>query len=322
MGNKKASKLFGASALGFGIFMGLAWPFFNMMVACKKRERQTKQAWLGLSHVKNNNPGIEYGPTYEEGRKWCGEQKLSDCYIRSADGLMLHAGYLPAKEPKRFVLLSHGYKGNWIGDFAGVARFLHESGCNLLMIDQRCCGKSKGEYITFGAMERYDIQHWVHFLTERNPGNLPIYLYGESLGAASVLMASGLKLPDAVRGIISDCGFRSMRGQIQDMAANWFHVKWIELLLWRINLYCHLFAGFDMRDADAVRALKANTRPVLFFHGEKDTFVYPENAQVLYDACRGPKELILVPEARHLCSYYAAPKLYRQKLGEFFRQYD
>lgn len=322
MKKKKAAKMFGASALGFSVFMGLAWPFFNIMVACKKRESQTKRAWLGLSHVKNNNPRKEYGSEYEAGREWCSRQKLKDCYIRSADGLVLHASYLPAERPVRTVLLSHGYKGNWIGDFAGVAAFLHENGCNLLMIDQRCCGRSKGEYITFGAMERYDVQRWTHYLAEHNPNRLPIYLYGESLGAASVLMASGLRLPDDVKGIISDCGFRSMRGQIQDMAANWFHVKWVGLLLWRINLYCRLFANFGMEDADAVSALKTNTRPVLFFHGEKDTFVYPRNAEVLYAACKAPKELVLVPEARHLCSVYAAPELYRQKLLEFFRTND
>ena len=78
--------------------------------------------------------------------------------MESKDGLVLHAYYLPAENPKRFVLLSHGYKGSGFGDFAYTARFLHENNCNLLFIDQRCCGASQGEYITFGAWEQYDVQ--------------------------------------------------------------------------------------------------------------------------------------------------------------------
>ena len=34
-------------------------------------------------------------------------------------------------------------------------------------------------------------------------------LYGTSMGGATVLMTSGLKLPPQVKGITSDCGFTS-----------------------------------------------------------------------------------------------------------------
>ena len=40
-----------------------------------------------------------------------------------------------------------------------------------------------------------------------NKEKLPIYLYGQSMGAAAVLMASGYRLPSEVKGLIADCGF-------------------------------------------------------------------------------------------------------------------
>lgn len=321
MKKKKFGMLGTASAAAAG-FMALGWSFFDLTVRCRKDRKRVKRQWFSLSHARINHPRYKFEKEYEEGKAWCKEQPMRDCYIRSRDGLRLHAGYLPAENAERIVLLSHGYKGSGFGDFAYTAQFLHENRCDLLFIDQRCCGESEGKYITFGAKEQQDVQDWTWYLAKRNKNRLPVYLYGESMGAASVLMASGSTLPREVKGLIADCGFRSMKGQIQDMAANWFHLKWTGLLLFRLELFCRTFAGFRMKEADTAEAMKKNRHPVLFFHGMKDTYVLPENTVHNYSLCCAPKELVLVPEARHLCSAYEAPELYRKKLLEFFRKYD
>ncbi len=318
----KTIKIASIAALALGAFMAAAWPFFGLMVRCKKNRRLIKRQWFQLSHMKINHPRNKFEREYEEGKAWCRQQKMRDCYIRSVDGLILHALYLPAKNPERYVLLSHGYKATGFGDFAYTARFLHENHCNLLFIDQRCCGESEGEYITFGAMEQYDVQKWCFYLARRNRKKLPIYLYGESMGASTILMASGHKLPREVRGLIADCGFRSMRGQVQDMAKNWFHLNWVELLLFRLDLFCTVLAGFRMSEADTAKALRTNRRPVLFFHGSMDTYVDPKNTRYNYSICRAPKDLVIIPGARHICSVYENPDLYRWKLMDFFKKYD
>ena len=315
-------KIVGAGVVAFNIFMAFGWSFFKMMVRCKEQKRLIKKRWFQLSHIKLNHPRNKFETEYEAGKAWCMQQHMQDCYMKSKDGLVLHAHYLPAKNAKRFVLLSHGYKGNTFSDFAYMARFLHENHCNLLFIDQRCCGASRGEYITFGALEQYDVQGWSYYIARRNKKRLPIYLYGESMGAASVLMASGQKLPKEVKGIIADCGFRSMKGQVKDMAANWFHLHWVGLLLLRLDLFCRIFAGFRMKDADTTKAMEENERPVLFFHGSDDTYVDQKNTIYNYLICQAPKEMYVIPEARHLCSAYAAPELYREKVLGFFAKYD
>lgn len=318
----KVIKILAAAIAGFSVFMAFGWSFFKMVVYCKGNKRLAKKKWFQLSHTKVNHPRHKFEKEYEEGKEWCAQQGMEECYIRSREGLLLHASYLPADNAKRFVLLSHGYKGSGFGDFAYMAQFLHKHHCNLLFIDQRCCGQSEGEYITFGAKEQYDVQRWAFYISRQNKQKLPIYLYGESMGAASVLMASGHRLPREVRGLISDCGFRSMKGQVQDMAANWFHLHWVGLLLFRLNLFCALFAGFRMKEADTAEALKKNRRPVLFFHGAKDTYVDPGNTIYNYSLCRAPKELVVMSEARHLCSAYEEPEVYKAKVLEFFEKYD
>lgn len=318
----KLVKICGAALGGFVVFMAAGWSFFRMIVCCKENKKLARKKWFQLSHIKLNHPRNKFEKEYEEGKEWCRQQEMQDCYVRSRDGLLLHAFYLPAKEPKRFVLLSHGYKGSGFGDFAYTSRFLHENGCNLLYIDQRCCGESEGEYITFGAFEQYDVRRWAYYISRRNTEKLPIYLYGESMGAAAVLMASGHSLPGQVKGLIADCGFRSMKGQVQDMAANWFHLHWVGLLLFRLDIFCRLFAGFRMKEADTGNAMAKNQRPVLFFHGAEDTYVDVRNSKYNYSLCRAPKELICVPRARHLCSAYEEPEMYREKILAFFEKYD
>lgn len=319
---KKIIKITGIISGGFVIFVAFGLSFFRFVVGGSKNKRQAKKIWYNLKHIKINHPRDKYENEYEEGKAWCREQNMEDFYITSIDDLLLHAKYLPAEDAKRYVILCHGYKGSGFGDFAYMARFLHESGCNLLFIDQRCCGESDGEYITFGAKEKYDVAKWAYYISKMNDSNLPIYLYGESMGASSVLMASGLSLPDEVKGIIADCGFCSMREQIKNMARDWFHLSRIELLLFRLDICCKIFGHFSMKEADTTLAMNVNRRPVLFFHGEKDTYVLSRNSKYNYAICKSPKELVIIPEARHICSPYVESELYRKKMIEFFEKYD
>ena len=319
-------------AAGAGSFIAMGYPFFRFISYAgkteKKRSDSNRKKWFQLKHTRINHPRHGYENEYEAGREWCERQVMQDWYVVSHDGLMLHASYYPAENAKRIVLLSHGYRGTRFGSIAHMARFLHETGSSLLFIDQRCCGESEGEYITFGAKEQYDIIAWLKKIHdnigagEKNGKRLPVYLYGQSMGASTVILASGHKLSEEVHGLIADCGFHSMKQQLRDIASGWFHLHWIELFLMRVDLFCHIFAGFRMKDTDTTESLKSGRLPILFFHGEQDTYVWPGNSVMNYELSRAEKELVLVPDARHLCSSYVDPELYKNKLTEFFNKYD
>ncbi len=317
-----------ALAAGAGAAAALGKALFHLMTDMKKtaerdRTKETKKKRM-LKQMEINHPRHSYAEEYEEARAWCEARPMRDWYIRSREGLRLHASYLPAEagNEKRFVVLCHGYKGSRFGSVAGIARYLHENHCSLLFIDQRCCGKSEGRYVTFGAREQYDLLSWLKRLRKENKKRLPVYLYGQSMGAAAVLLAAGHPLPGEVRGLIADCGFHSMKQQFQNMAADWFHIRSAGILRRRVELFCRLYAGFSLKETDTTEALRKNTRPVLFFHGELDTYVRPEASRQNYELCAAPKELVLIPGARHLCSYYAQPELYKQKISDFFQKYD
>lgn len=311
-----------ALLVALGAFVSLGYPFFKLIVYAGDKKSHSGRKWSGFKHTRINHPRNGFERKYEEGKAWCAGQPLKDMYITSEDGLKLHAYYLPATEHRRIVLLSHGYRGSGFGDFANTARFLHDNGCDLLFIDQRCCGESEGKYITFGAKEQLDVLKWTKVLENINRDDLPIYLYGESMGAATVLMAAGHPLPVNVRGIICDCAFSSMKQQLRDIAGGWFHIHWIELLLLRVDLFCRLFADFRMSDADTDKAISGCRLPILFFHGSEDTYVKAHNSVENYEKYGSKKELVIISGARHLCSAYADEELYRSKLLDFFKAND
>ena len=68
--------------------------------------------------------------------------------------------------------------------------------------------------------------------------------------------------------------------------------------------------------------MRDNTKPVLFIHGEEDTFVPMAMTLENYRACRAPKELLLVEGAGHGLSYLYDQKHYEEMVLRFFARYD
>lgn len=59
-------------------------------------------------------------------------------------------------------------------------------------------------------------------------------------------------------------------------------------------------------------------RPVLMIHGEADTYIKPEMAQALYERVAGPKDLWVVPKAKHNQAIAVAEEEYHRRVVEFF----
>lgn len=240
--------------------------------------------------------------------------------MQSRDGTILIGHWLPAVQPKRIVIAMHGWRSAWDNDFGMVADFFRKNRCSVLYAEQRGQGGSGGAHMGFGLMERHDCLDWIQWVNEKTAGALPVYLCGISMGASTVLMASGLSLPDNVHGILADCGYTS----ITDI---WKHVAKNMHLSYGI---CGGPAGRLAKkrlcmDMDADSCPQALTRcrvPVLFIHGTDDRFVPVEMTYENYKACAGPKRLLIVPGAEHGMSYLVDPKGYEAAVTSFWRDFD
>jgi fermentation-respiration switch protein FrsA (DUF1100 family) len=66
------------------------------------------------------------------------------------------------------------------------------------------------------------------------------------------------------------------------------------------------------------KAVRRFNRPIYMIHGEADTYIKPEMARALFDRARGPKELWIVPKAKHNQALTLAGDDYHRRLIAFF----
>jgi len=251
-----------------------------------------------------------------EARQWLSEQNLEEVTITSCDGLKLKGHLLTCENAKRTELLFHGWREPWQTDMGMMTRYQHTHNCNVLIAEQRGHGESEGEYISFGVMERYDCQAWAEYLCERFGEDLPLYLGGVSMGASTVLMATGLELPKNVKGIIADCGFTSPRAIVAHVLTKKIHLP--ENLVGVIDLFNRVKAGYSYSDYSTLDAMKENKLPVLFVHGDEDNFVPLAMTLENYLACKAPKDLLIVEGAEHGMAYLIDSAAYEEALEKFF----
>ena len=269
------------------------------------------------SHRKSANDSfIPFRETLRAGAEWLSAQEYETVTIRSRDGLRLSARFFPVENAKGTLLLVHGYRSNPGNDFGVACPFYRSMGWNILAVNQRACGDSEGTYITFGVKERFDLHDWAVYLCDRFGKEHPVVLNGVSMGSTTALMSLGTDLPENVRGVIADCGFTSPAEQLKCIFRSRFGVAG-GLLLAVAGLFAKLFAGFGFSDYSTVTALKQAKLPVLFIHGEADTFVPIRFTVENYAACVSDKKLLTIPDAGHAVSYLVEPEQCQRDMGKF-----
>ena len=67
--------------------------------------------------------------------------------------------------------------------------------------------------------------------------------------------------------------------------------------------------------------MRLRERPILFIHGEKDSYIPIVQTKALYDLAAGPKYLWIVPQAKHNQNVLVAPNEYASRVVRFFREH-
>ena len=261
-------------------------------------------------------PCLPYRDELIEGRRWVKSHELEDFSVTSYDGLTLRAKFLAAQDMRAVVLMMHGYRSNPLHDFSLAIKEYHEMGVSCMLPYQRAHGESEGKYICFGVRERRDAVSWCKLIEEKFPG-VPIILDGMSMGAATVMMASGLELPGAVRGIVADCGFTSPRDIMASVMKERFNMAPFPFL-YTTALAARVFAGFGTKVSTETE-LKKNKLPLLLIHGEADHFVPHSMSERNYEAARDVCDVkfLSFPNAGHGLSFLTDRDRYIEEVKNF-----
>ena len=299
--------------IGAGTLVGIANYFYDYSMKPVKRDTsRDKEIW--------DTP-------YMVGRRWMNDHPdRQDWYERADDGLRIHANYIPSSVEggdHRFALCVHGYSDSAesMGLYAKVYHDIY--GMNVVLPNLRGHGKSEGTYVGYGYHDRLDMIIWIDKILRMDPEAV-IILHGISMGAATVMMVTGEKLPSNVKACVEDAGFSTALEEFAHVYSTLKEKPPIssDILLPIMRRIAMVRAGYDLNLAAPVEAVKHSSTPTLFIHGEADTFIHCSMMNKLFEAASCEKMCMLVRGAEHVQSAVVDPEGYWDKVESFLRLVD
>lgn len=262
----------------------------------------------------------------------------------SANTIMRNGLLVRHPDAKATVLICHGFMCD-LHD-AGMFRSLFKrSNCNVMTFDFRGHGKdSEGQYCTFGRDEALDVIAAARFI-KNHPElkDLPLFVYGFSMGAVSAIEAQSLdsSLFDAM---ILDCPFESSEKVIKtgleglkfslfgyhfefpgrDFLERYAFHPYVQSLVKSVLRLVSQMDATVMRTnfcpVHPVESIKKVTVPCFFIHCKKDEKVGIDQVKSIYAGATGYKKLWLTNGRRHCDSAIYNPEVYAEKVREFCNQ--
>lgn len=242
------------------------------------------------------------------------KREYEELSIVSFDGLKLYGKYYHQTDGAPIYLGFHGYRGTDVRDLCGAARIAESSGQNLLIVSQRAHGKSEGHTISFGVKERHDCLSWINYVVERFGSDVKICINGVSMGAATVLLATGFSLPKNVFGVVADCPYSSPDAIIKEVLKGMKLPPKIFYPL--VELSARIFGGFSPKSVSVIDAVKKSKVPILLMHGESDGLVPVEMSAEIAKA-NPLVERHTFPGADHGISYMTDEQRYLSIVKDF-----
>lgn len=266
----------------------------------------------------NNKPTAKSDPLYNDEKAF--DNLVKETIWMENQGIKQDAWYVKTATPtNKTVVVVHGFSQSK-EKMKAYGWLFHQMGYNVLMPDNMAAGASQGRIIGYGWNDRLNLIKWTHILAERNSKSEIIW-FGLSMGAATVMMASGEEFPHQVGAIIADAGYTSVWDELTYQAKEMYQLPAFPIL-YAVSSLSKLRAGFSYGEASSVNQLKKNTLPTLFIHGDKDTFVPTDMVYDNYQATNGPKELYIVRGASHAKTLAKDKEAYREKIEAFLRKYE
>jgi dipeptidyl aminopeptidase/acylaminoacyl peptidase len=239
------------------------------------------------------------------------------------DGKPLSGWFVPppleVAKPWPVVMLAYGY-GGFKEQMAGYSKSIHEGGFATFLFDMAGSGLRKGEPVSFGYKERWNMMDAANYLRTRSdvdPGR--IGALGVSMGGATTLLAAAED--PGIKAIVADSAYADLFGMVQPGIRSFIspHALFLAPLIVRCAETMLGMKSREIRPDEAASQL--GDRPLFIIHGDCDPLTDPNSAHRLYEAASGPKELWVVPECTHAYAPIIAPGEYKQRVNSFFQRY-
>ena len=237
--------------------------------------------------------------------------------VASPYGYDLYGVYIPFQDSNKTVVIAHGIGVNLYCSVKYMQMF-RQRGFNVLLYEHRNHGRSGGKNTTFGLYEKVDlkaIMDWA--MNQLKPGGI-VGTHGESLGAAIALQHAAID--PRVSFVVADCPYSDFMELVKFRSKRDYHLPPFPILN-LASLFSRLLTGMSFSMISPIRDLAGVTCPILFIHGQLDTYIPPQMSMDMAAVKRpGISRLYLAPEAGHAQSLWKNPEEYDRVLGEFLAE--
>ena len=237
------------------------------------------------------------------------------------DGVPLSGWYLPTAADDRCIILIQGTEHHRNSPEIRALRLgkdLVDRGFSVFLFDLRARGASGGSRSSEGDREQWDVFGAIDYVTERGIPVERIGLLGFSLGAGVALLVAAQE--PRIPAVVSDSGFLDYMMDLQKLYIGPFRIpSWFT--------FCVAFIGSVFFKADFSKVRPAEVveqveQPIFFIHGEDDPVISAEETVELHDISNKPEDRIwIVPDAEHVNAYRKMPRVYVDKVSQFFQRY-
>ncbi|MFV0439756.1 MAG: alpha/beta hydrolase [Lachnospirales bacterium] len=228
--------------------------------------------------------------------------------------------HLQPNYTNKWAVVVHGYKSN-SQDMSEEGSIFFNDGYNVLVVDNEYHGQSEGDHISMGMYDSENIVQWCWQIVYQD-SDAEIALYGLSMGAATVMMASSpdLKLPENVKVVVEDSGYEAMEDIFVYRLKAEYGLPRFPLIncVDALNYQKH---GYHFEDRSPIEAVSKTELPMMFIHGTADDYVPFTSLDVLYSTHSGDKEKYVVEGATHGETLTVAGDVYGEKVLAFVNRY-
>lgn len=240
-----------------------------------------------------------------------------DIKVKTKDDLTLYGHiFKQAQKTDKWIIVVHGYQSSEKKAQILAANF-YDLGYNVLTYSLRGHKPSQGKYIGMGGRDSEDLMNFVSYIIKENP-KAQISLHGTSMGAATVLNASGFDLPENITTIIDDCGYSSVWEIFSKELKLRFKLPSFPILN-MANTMAKIKAGIDLKKIRPIDQVAKAKVPIMFIHTTGDDFIPKEMTDEMFAIKKGVKEKLIIQGYRHADSVYA-DKDYFKKIDEFIKK--
>ena len=286
----------------------------SMMIRGRNGQRQCMQGMTVSGAVAANKSSED-----DKVEVWLNQVNLEKVTLESDDKKILVAKKITAKDSDKWAVILHGYNGS-MEDVYDIAMHYQEKGFNILLPDLRAHGESEGSFIGMGWLDRLDVINWIDVILADDP-LAQVVIHGVDIGGETGVMLSGEPLKDNIKAVVAE-GAYTGAWDVVKMEYKARHEKLpVFPFLYMLNPVMKVWAGYSLKEADAVKQARSSSVPILLIRGGKDTYTTEDMIKELDGAIASAHEVCTIATGTHDDSRYAEPDNYYNKTFEFVERY-